>query len=325
MPDELKQIFKKKEGGSKSHIRKRKGIYEIRIRFHGVNITASSKSLKTAKEKFFQKLKEVEEDIPNVPTTFTAFSLFYYENFRKRKVSPFTYKRDLQRLKKYLIPCFGDKPLKSITPFSVQRLLDDIKDKGLEKTADECHSILNCTFKMAIAHCVMQSNPIATVFHTSHERKSGKALSKEEEAKLLSESGTLKIYFAFALYTGLRPNEYYTAQIEGRMIIAVNSKRKHKRVEYKRIPISPMLEPHLVGVEKLDFPTLKYLREKFRAILPSHRLYDLRTTFYTRCKECGVGDAARDEMMGHSLGKLGNAYTDLSDEYLFREAKKLLY
>ena len=36
-------------------------------------------------------------------------------------------------------------------------------------------------------------------------------------------------------------------------------------------------------------------------------------------------DAARDEFVGHSLGALGNAYTDLSDEYLLKEGSKFKY
>ena len=41
-----------------------------------------------------------------------------------------------------------------------------------------------------------------------------------------------------ALYTGLRPNELYTAKIEGNFIVAINSKRKNRKLEYKKIPIS---------------------------------------------------------------------------------------
>ena len=41
--------------------------------------------------------------------------------------------------------------------------------------------------------------------------------------------------------------------------------------------------------------------------------------------ERGIADAARDEFVGHSLGALGNAYTDLSDEYLLCEGKKFQY
>ena len=65
------------------------------------------------------------------------------------------------------------------------------------------------------------------------------------------------------------------------------------------------------------------MRDVVRATLPGHKLYDLRTTFYTRCQELGVESAARDEFVGHSLGALGNTYTDLSNEYLLKEGRKL--
>ena len=66
---------------------------------------------------------------------------------------------------------------------------------------------------------------------------------------------------------------------------------------------------------------------KKNAYQPTINFYfnDMRTTFYSRCKECGIADAARDEFIGHSLGALGNAYTDLSDEYLLNEGSKFKY
>ena len=131
--------------------------------------------------------------------------------------------------------------------------------------------------------------------------------------------------FALALYTGLRPNEYSTAKIEDNFILAVNSKRKTKRVEYKKIPITPMLRPYIQDIDCFEIVNRDVIREKFKAILPNHILYDMRTTFYSRCKECGIADAALHEFVGHSLGALGNAYTDLSDEYLLREGIKFKY
>jgi len=65
------------------------------------------------------------------------------------------------------------------------------------------------------------------------------------------------------------------------------------------------------------------LLSAFKQEFPKHILYDLRTTFYSRCKEYNVAESARDAFVGHSLGEIGNAYTDLSNEYLIREAKKL--
>ena len=134
-----------------------------------------------------------------------------------------------------------------------------------------------------------------------------------------------QIMFAVALYTGLRPNEFATARIESNFIVAVNSKRKNKKVEYKKIPVTPMLRPYLDGVTELKFYIPEVMRDKFKSILPEHKLYDLRTTFYTRCQECGIADVARMEFVGHSLGKLGNTYTDLSDEFLLKEGKKFDY
>lgn len=75
----------------------------------------------------------------------------------------------------------------------------------------------------------------------------------------------------------------------------------------------------------INVPTKKRLRTAIRTVLHNHKLYDLRTTFYTCCKECGVPEPAKKEFVGHSLGKLGNAYKDLSDEYLLKDGAKFLY
>ena len=51
--------------------------------------------------------------------------------------------------------------------------------------------------------------------------------------------------------------------------------------------------------EKIDSPLYEV-----KQILPNHKLYDLRTTFYTRCMECGVAEIAIKKFVGHTLGGL---------------------
>lgn len=331
MPKEIRKEFR--TNGLRAHIRRRvRGNsvnYEIRCRRQGMNISASGVTVEEAKARFIEKLNAIKnavDNTSNVPTTFDKFALYYFENYRKRKVTDRTYLCDTGRLKKHILPYFGSMRLKDITPSMCQKLIDKLMEEGKEKTADDVFSLMNCTFKYAIAHGILIRNPLATVIHQQHEREHGKALSKDEEKLLLDTyKGTeYEILFAVALYTGLRPNEYQTARVENGFIVAVNSKRKHKRVEYKKIPISPMLRPYIVAALP-PFPSHKSMWNKFVAVLPDHKLYDLRTTFYTRCQECGVSDAARNEFVGHSLGALGNAYTDLSDEYLKKEGEKLKY
>lgn len=195
------------------------------------------------------------------------------------------------------------------------------------RTEENVFSILNMLFKATVKHMVMKHNPMDMVFHTKHEHEHGKALSKGEEKLLLSstESTPYQQMFAIGLYTGLRPNEYNTAVIQGDFIIANNSKRKNGKVELKKIPITPMLKPYLEGTTKLYFTRLEQIRHKFNGILPNHKLYDLRTTFYTRCMECGVAEVATKTFAGHSLGGLADTYTDLGDDFLKAEGEKFSY
>lgn len=233
----------------------------------------------------------------------------------------------MYRYKNHVKPFFESIPLKKITPAQCQELLDKLAAKGYGKTVSEIHSQLNLIFKMAIAHNVLAHNPMSIVMIKRHENKHGKALTKDEEQKLLTSfKGTkYQTLFAVALYTGMRPNEYKTAKIENGFIVAVNSKRKGDKVEYKKIPITPMLRKYVDEKTELKYPLVEYMRDKFNSVLPEHKLYDLRTTFYTRCTECGVSEVALKKFVGHTLGKLGDAYTDLSDDYLLREGNKLNY
>ena len=334
MPKTFRKEFRTE--GCTAHVRKRKSgknnwNYEIRYRRNGYNITVSSNYLDEAKRKFIEKLHYIDKHGTGkenaVPSTMDAFSMYFFENFHKRKVAQSTYRIALNQYKNHVLPHFGDMPIRKITPKKCQELLDKIDASGISRTADDIFSMLNVIFKAAIKHAIIEHNPMDMVFHKKHEREHGTALSKDEERKLLDAmKGTqYELMFAVALYTGMRPNEYKTATIDGKFIVAKNSKRKGGKIEYKKIPIHPMLSPYMQDVEELKFCNEDTLRDKFRKLFPERRLYDLRTTFYTRCQECGVAPVARDTFVGHSLGELGNTYTDLSDEFLYAEGQKIKY
>ena len=304
--------------------------YEIRLRSHGYNVYASSNNLAEAKRKFIDKLVEFErygDTRSTVPYTFIKFAEYYFDNFYKRKVAAETLRIAQSQFKNHLAPYFSDVPLRRITPKKCQDLLDDYESRGKGKTAEDLYSLLSIIFKAAIKHNILVNNPLDMVFHAKHQREHGKALSKAEEKLLLEKTaGTpYQKMFAIGLYTGMRPNEYKTAKIEGEFIVANNSKRKNGKVELKKIPITPMLRPYIDKNTQFEFARLETLRDKIKSILPSHKLYDLRTTFYTRCTECGIADVAIKKFVGHALGGLADTYTDLSDEYLLREGQKLVY
>lgn len=334
MPVKFKKEFRIDGCTARIYVRKESNHstkYDIKYRRNGYNICATGPTLEITKERFLEKLKEADNFRKNskngVPIKLDEFTKYYFEKFRKRKVAPETLRLDNSRYKNYIKPHFNNKLIAKITPVECQNLIDKINEEGYGKTADEVYSLLSCIFKFAIANYIIEKNPLNAILHIQHERNHGTALTKEEEKKLLNETeGTdLQLMFAIALYTGMRPNEFETAIIEGNFIRCINSKRKNKKIEYKKIPITPMLQPYMQNIKELHFYTKETLREKIKDYLPNHILYDLRTTFYTRCTECGVADAARNEFVGHSLGVLGNTYTDLSDDFLYNEGQKINY
>lgn len=333
MPKTFRKEFRVE--GCTAHVRKRcddryRCSYEIRYRRNGYNVTASARTLEEAKQRFIDKLHQADKQTnkqtsagERVPTTFNEFAIYWLDNFHKRKVVPKNYENAKRLFKGKLLSRFTGIQIKNINAKDIQDVLDSEIDHP--RTAEDLNGLLNQIFSYAVKFGLITHNPVELTFRKPHKRKHGSALTAEEENLLLSATAGTKyqLMFAVALYTGLRPNEYKSAVIEGNMIVAINSKRRYGEIEYKRIPVIKKLKPFLNGLDKITWVKYEKIRAKFKEILPDHILYDLRTTFYTHCEMCGVAEAAKNEMVGHSNGKLPDTYLDLSDEYLFKEAAKL--
>lgn len=153
---------------------------EIRFQRDGFRIFISATTEARLKERFIAEYKRQAEEKDNpTPKTAESFFLFYFEEYRKEAVTPATFKTDLSRLKNHIIPYFGTMRLDDITPKTCKDFFLSLGDKG--KTRDECRSLLNLMFTMAIAHHVMRDNPLNKLLKFQHERVSGKRLTLDEE------------------------------------------------------------------------------------------------------------------------------------------------
>ena len=70
--------------------------YELRYRRDGYDVSASGITIELAKANMLEKLKTAtkKDELPSVPTTFSSFARYYFENFRAEKVVETTYKKD---------------------------------------------------------------------------------------------------------------------------------------------------------------------------------------------------------------------------------------
>lgn len=331
MPKSFRYEFR--VDGCTAHVRKRcdgryNCSYEIRYRRNGYNVTASATVLDVAKQRFIEKLKTAGKPVADtkVPTNYSDFVVYFFENYYVERVVPQTFKNAYRLFERWIKPYFENIDLKKITPGMCKGLLQSIKNKGLQKTADDVHSLLNQTLKMAVAYNLIPRNPLAVISFKQHERKNGKRLSLEEETLLLTQCKPKYRYiFAVYLYCGLRPGEIYSVQIGEQFITSRNLKQKDFKIEYKKIPIIDKLRPYLNEIPA-KIPTLPYIREEFNRIVHNHELKDCRRTFSSHCKELGVNDDVREKILGHAVKKkLDKAYVEFTDEFILQEAKKLVW
>lgn len=160
MPKTFKKEFRVE--GCTARIRKRQTgknsyTYEIRYRRNGYNITITDKNLENGKRRFLDALKTakpVEKGL-NIPATFHEFSIYYFENFRKRKVAKQTYENDFGRYKNHIKPYYESIKIKDITPDTCQKHIDTLSEKST-KTSVEVYGLMSVIFKAAIAHGIIE-------------------------------------------------------------------------------------------------------------------------------------------------------------------------
>ena len=99
---------------------------------------------------------------------------------------------------------------------------------------------------------------------------------------------------------------------------------KYTKVNSNRSVNFPKYQENAVGeLRKVDKNDLSL---EFSAICPNHTLKDLRHTFTTRARECGVDNELVAIWTGHSLSNItSSVYTHFSMELQQEQAKRIDY
>ena len=326
--------------------REKADYYEIRYRRYGYNKTFTGKTLQKAKIKAFDWLRTFEYEIAakdrfsvfqkeyesgNINQNNVNFKVFadnYIFNIKKKRVKESTFVSYKYNYTNHILPYFKKYRLSEIKSFMIQPVLDELHENK-PRACEDVKTLLSGIFEYAVNCGFIQLNPMKVIYVPKHQRETGKALTIDEEKELIRklENHRFKYHYLKMLYSGIRPCEINDLKEdnEQHVIIVKNGKLKEYQKNLTRtIPVFPMYETCFgIDCEKV---TRDLLNTEFRKIVPNHTIKDLRHTFTTRARECGIDNELVSIWTGHSLGNItASVYTHFSLDFQKEKAKQLIY
>lgn len=322
------------------------GYFEARIRRKGMYIEASGRDFETMRKRFMDRLAAFYErppiqqiGEPTAPATAKAVLFGDYGRewlkIKEQTTKPSTFKEYERSFRVDLEPTFGSKPLADITRTDLQNYLFGIVGENKHRKAEKLALMLHCIFDMAAEDYNIPS-PMKKVVLPAYQTKKGEALTKDEEARLVNYCKSHKDVegtdaLLVLLYFGLRKSELASIEIiDGKWLQCETSKeRLGQNVVLRKIPFTPQVKKVLpfIDFEKAKNTNLNTISTRMKRLLPERHPHELRHTFISRCKECGVASEVVSIWAGHSLSGTitSTVYTHYSDEFQLKEAEKVIY
>lgn len=118
-------------------------------------------------------------------------------------------------LKSYVRPSLGSRRLSELQPLDIQKLYTNLQSRGLSaRTVRYVHSVLSSALKQAVKWRMTMHNPAAFVELPKLVRKEMQAFTPEQALQFLKAVSEHRhgVLFAFALATGMRPEEFLAFQ-----------------------------------------------------------------------------------------------------------------
>ena len=323
------------------------GYFEARIRRKGMYVEVSGRDFETMRKRFMDRLAAFYERPPAEPTQEppepirTAKTVLFGDyardwlKIKEQTTKPATFKEYERSFRVDLEPTFGMRPLADITRNDLQNYLFGIVGENKHRKAEKLALMLNCIFDMAAEDFGLPS-PMKKVVLPAYQTKRGQALTKDEELRLVNYCKTHKDVegtdaLLVLLLFGLRKSELKSIEvIEGKWLQCETSKeRLGQNVVLRKIPFTPMARKMLpfIDFEKARVANLNTISTRMKRLLPERHPHELRHTFISRCRECGVQSEVVSIWAGHSLtGTItSTVYTHFSEEFQLQEAEKVVY
>ena len=262
-----------------------------------------------------------------------------YEKFAAGRKK--TWKDDVAKTKKYLIPAWGSMPLRNITRAHVHELLDTLVAQGMTVGVNRIQAVISRLFTVALDRSLVDAHPAARMLKRFQERPADRVLTDDELRALWegldTRPGAAADAMRLRLLLGQRGGEvmgmrWAEIDLEAKLWELPGSRTKNGRPHV--VPLAPtavkilqMLRGAAPSGQERVFPGLTPWSDEHRALSDIHGgVYtwkDLRRTVSTRLAARGFSE----EVVGRALNHA--RYTVTARHYIkhqyFDETRRALH
>jgi integrase len=258
-----------------------------------------------------------QQPAPEAPAVFTFADLAaLYATFAKGRKR--TWRDDVAKIEKYLIPAWGPLPLRDITRTHVHERLDTLVAKGLTIGVNRVQAVVSRLFTLALDRGLVDAHPAARMLKRFAERAGDRVLTDDEIralwAGLDAHPGRAADALRLRLLLGQRGGEiagmaWAEVDLEGAVWALPGARTKNGKPH--TVPLPPtavaLLTRRLAARapdEARVFPALTVRSDDHRALAVLHggayEWKDLRRTVATRLAALGYDEATIGRLLNHA-------------------------
>ncbi|WP_235956896.1 tyrosine-type recombinase/integrase [Fundidesulfovibrio magnetotacticus] len=258
-------------------------------------------------------------------------------------------------LRNWIEPVFGDKPLRDIAPFDLERLKKRMLDAGKSpKTTNYVLGTVRQVFNFARRHGLHEGeNPVRLVKKPTSDNRRLRFLTRAEAVRLLEalreRSQDLCDMALLSLHTGMRAGEIFAltwmdVDLERRLLTLRDTKSGKNRIAFMTGDVAVMIQAR--AAERMDAHGLVFpdrngkkrveVSNVFQIVADSLGMNDgitdrrqklvfhsLRHTYASWLVEQGVDLYTVKELMGHGTLAMTERYSHLAPDTLRRAVRVL--
>jgi integrase len=254
---------------------------------------------------------------PAIPAVFTFADLAkVYEKFAKGRKK--TWKDDVAKTNKYLLPAWGSMPPRDITRAHVHELLDTLVAKGMTIGVNRIQAVISRLFTVALDRSLVDAHPAVRMIKRFQERPSDRVLTDDELKALWkaldAQPGAASDAIRLRLLLGQRGQEvmgmkWSELDLKARSWDLPGVRTKNGRPH--SVPLPPtavkLLEERRAAAadeEERVFPGLTSWSDDHRALSSVHggqyTWKDLRRTLSTRLAALGFSEEVVGRALNHA-------------------------